>query len=497
MKKIIITLLLSIKLFLLTTTALSAQVTKINSDLKCKIDHYLSEGVSNGFSGSILIVKDHQIKLNKGYGMADKENNIPYTSKSVAPIGSVTKQFTATAILKLVEFNKLQLTDSLSHFFKNIPVDKKNITIHQLLTHSSGFIDVIGEGDFDDIPREIFFETLFASTLLHQPGAEYAYSNAGYSILARIIEITSGQDYENFLHEHLFKPAGMTQTGYFIPKWKEYSIAKGYAFGIISVGSMIQRYEKMGKITWNLKGNGGIHSTSEDMYKWCNALKSNKIISKSSFEKLTVPYINENEEGTSYYGYGWTIFASNRNTKIISHNGGNGIYFHDFIWSPKEDALIILFTNGASREVEVAWEIEKMIFDTTYIANPIKKNLHHFVIDFMRTRRLREANELINKIKEEYLPSISHSSVLNDLGYDLLRFDSDNHTEWAIEIFKLNVELFPSEGNIWDSLGEGYLLNGQKDLAFKSYQKALDLAPSSNCSWCKSSTEAIKKLNNK
>jgi len=138
--------------------------------------------------------------------MANKEDVVPYTTTTVSSIGSVTKQFTATAILKLVELNKLELTDSLDKFFKNLPEDKREITVHHLLTHTAGFIDVIGDGDFDDIPRDKFFKTVFSTELLHKPGTKYAYSNVGYSILARIIEISSGQDYEKFLNLFLFKP---------------------------------------------------------------------------------------------------------------------------------------------------------------------------------------------------------------------------------------------------------------------------------------------------
>ncbi len=496
MKKTILITIYSFIFFLLALS-LNAQVNQNNIDLKNKIDQYLSEGVKNGFSGSVLVAKEGQIILNKGYGMANRENKIPYTQNTVATIGSVTKQFTATAILKLVELNKLKVSDPLSNFFKNIPEDKKNISIHQLLTHSSGLIDVIGDGDFNDIPRKRFFKALFATELLHQPGSKYAYSNAGYSILARVIELVSNQDYEDFLNEYLFKPAGMNQTGYFITNWDENLFAKGYANNVVSVGTMIERYRKMGKVTWTLKGNGGIHSTPGDMYKWYQALKANTILSKSMFEKLTTPYILEYEGGTSNYAYGWVIYNSKRNTKIITHNGGNGIYFHDFIWMPKEDVLIILFTNAGCREVEAAWPIRKMIFEKDHHPKPIQKSLHLLVIDFMKNNDIQQSKELKSIITKEYDYATKDSHYLNGLGYDLMRYeevDVKNNISWAIEIFKLNTELHPENGNIWDSLGEGYLKNGQEKEAIRSYKKALKLAPEKDCSWCKSSTKALSKL---
>ncbi|MDC1162049.1 serine hydrolase [Tenacibaculum sp.] len=491
MKNILLAVWCSMHL-LLTTTATNAQITEDNKTLERKIDNYLKAGVTHGFSGAILIAKEGNIILNKGYGMANKEKQIPFKTNTISTIGSVTKQFTATAILKLVKFNKVKITDPISKFFNNLPNDKKDITLHQLLTHTAGFIDVIGNGDFDDIPMKRFFKTIFATKLLHEPGSKYAYSNSGYSILARIIEIASGQEYESFLNKHLFKPAGMNQTGYFIPKWNKDLIATGYLHNIRNVGTMISRFQKSGKISWVLKGNGGINSTTEDMYKWHNALKTNKILSKSLFNMQTTAHVRMYSHRPYYYGYGWAVRNSDRNTKIISHNGGNAIFFHDNLWLPKEDVVIMLFTNANSKEVEVAWNIEKMIFNKDHQIKPIKKNLHHLVFDFLKNKNLQHVNKFTTKIKEEYSSYLKKSDNLNDLGYKIL--STSKNSPLAVALFKLNTELFPKNGNLWDSLGEGYVINGQKEAAKKSYKMALELAPKKDCHWCKNSAKALEEL---
>ena len=478
--------------FLFSSNHLKAQQYEDQIALKNRIDNYLSAGVENGFSGAVLVAQKGNVIINKGYGMAIKEKNIPYTTTTVSTIGSVTKQFTATAILKLVEFNKLEVTDSINKFFSNLPDDKKDITIHQLLTHTAGLVDVIGDGDFDDIPTDRFFTTLFATKLLHKPGSKYAYSNSGYSILARIIEIVSGQDYERFLNEHLFKPARMSHTGYFIPQWNEDSVASGYYRNITHVGNMLKRFEKMGKVTWALKGNGGIHSTIEDMYKWYEALKNDIILPKELFKKLTTPYIPEYKGQSSYYAYGWAIYNSDRNTKIISHNGGNALFFHDFIWLPEEDVVIILFANAGSREAEVAWPIEKMIFDKDFQPEAIKKDLYNLVIDNLDNHDSHQIDQLAAKIKKQYKSYLKNPENLNILGYNIL--ETKKNAELAVALFKLNTELFPNEGNLWDSLGEGYLANDQKEEAIKSYKKALELRPEENCYWCESSSQALSDL---
>ena len=493
MKKSII----SYVFFLAVLTPLNAQINQDENILRDKIDNYLSKGVQHGFSGAVLVARNNKIILHKGYGMANKEHNVPYHTTTVSTIGSVTKQFTATAILKLEELNKLKIEASINTFFSNLPDDKKGITLHQLLTHTSGLVSGMDGGDFDEIPTEEFFKKLFATRLLHKPGAKYLYSNAGYSVLARVVELVSGMDYENFLNEHLFKPAGMTNTGYFIPNWKNHTIASGYAYNIINVGTIISRFQKSGEVFWNLKGNGGIHSTTADMFKWYEALKTNKIITQASFKKLTTPYVQEYEDGKSHYAYGWVIYSSENNSKIISHNGGNTIFFHDYIWLPEEDVVIILFTNSSSREVEVAWPIKKMVFETNYNAKPIKRTIYQLTYDFITDRKTKNPVDLIDEITKKYSSEIKSPGQLNSLGYSVLKkelIQTDENAKWAIAIFKLNTELFPNNGNVWDSLGEGYSNDNQREKAIKSYERALQLAHDEHCDWCESSNKALNKL---
>ncbi len=284
----------------------------------------------------------------------------------------------------------------------------------------------------------------------------------------------------------------MTQTGYFLPQWDKDLIAAGYYRNVFSMGTVLDRYHEIGYVPWSLKGNGGIHSTTGDMYKWYLALKSNSILSKASFEKLTTPYILEYEGYESYYAYGWTIYSSEDNTKIISHNGGNSVFFHDFIWRPEEDVLILLFTNAASREVEVAWSIDKILFDESYQVPAIKKNLLYLVFDFMENNDINRSTDLITIIREEYQTAIKRSEHLNRIGYEILRSNKD--AGWAIALFKLNTELFPDDGNLWDSLGEAYLKNGQPTEAMRSYETALELAPDEDCHWCKNARQVLKQL---
>lgn len=462
-------------LFLILVHSISsAQNEHQSSTLYSRIDNYLEAGTDNGFAGAIAVIKNGEVVINKGYGFANRNTQSLNNPNTIFDIGSNTKQFTATAILKLVELGKLKLTDSLSTFFKDIPKDKQSITIHQLLSHSSGFVDAIGN-DFSEISQEAFFKQLFATQLLSKPGEKYAYSNTGYSILGRIIEIASGQSYETFLNEYLFTPAGMTQTGYLLPKWNSEQIAWSYNRGILESESPIFKYQKDNDITWHLKANGGINASQNDMILWYKALKSNTILSKESIKKLATSHIHFTNGNYEYgYGYGWTVRTLEGNLKRLTHNGSNGAYSHSLIWFPEKDIFISYATNANSEKVEfLAYTVAKMVLDQSYVPEPIENNVYAFAVDYMENNNADKSEKLIALLKEKYPEDFTSSRLLNSIGNILLMLNQ--HKNWAVELFNKNVELYPNDGNLWDSLGDGYKANDQKNEAIKSYKKAIEL----------------------
>ncbi len=159
-----------------------------NKVLVNKIDSYLEASSKNGFSGVVLVAKKGEVVLSKGYGWADRENKIPNSPTTVFNIGSVTKQFTASAILKLVEQGKMKTSDKISSYFTETPTDKKDITIHQLLTHTSGISNRTGGFRYDEASKEQFLKEFFESTLQSKPGTTYQYANANYIMLTIILE---------------------------------------------------------------------------------------------------------------------------------------------------------------------------------------------------------------------------------------------------------------------------------------------------------------------
>lgn len=333
----------------------------IAGELAQSIEEYMEQLESEGFSGALMVAKDGDIILANGYGLANREAETPFTGETVFDIGSLTKQFTGATILKLEMMDKLSTDDSIAEYFDNVPADKKDILIHDLLTHSAGFPGALGR-DYDPLTRDEFIRKAMSLELPREPGDAYEYSNVGFSLLAAIVEIVSGISYDEFTQEYLFEPAGMTQTGYVLPDWNPDTFAHGYRGDRHWGAPRDQKWAEDGPF-WNLRGNGGTLSTIYDMYKWHIALEGNDILSDEARAKYFTPHIEEEKGSGSYYGYGWVIAESRRGTKVIWHNGGNP-YFANDCYRYVDDDVFVFFTsnNGEMPAIRYTENILKRIF---------------------------------------------------------------------------------------------------------------------------------------
>ena len=338
-----------------------------------QIEAYLNRFEQQGFSGAVLVAKDGDILISKGYGLSNRDLKTPVTEATVFTIGSITKQFTAAAILKLQMMGKLNVNDRLSLYIENVPNDKQHITIHHLLTHTAGFPGAIGD-DFDPVDADDFISLAMTTPLMYPPGSTYAYSNVGYSLLGIIVETVSGMSYEHFLHESLFAPAGMASTGYAIPRWKPEMLAHGYR-GDTDWGTLRDHPWTDNGPGWHLRANGGILSTVMDMYRWHLALNDNRILSDSMKAMMFTPHVREGKDADSFYGYGWALFETDWNTRLIAHNGGNTIFAADFHRYVDDNVVIIALSNTANKTAITASEfIARIVFNRPYslpLAEPI------------------------------------------------------------------------------------------------------------------------------
>ena len=309
-----------------------------------ELDRYLARLAAYGYSGSVLVARGGRVMLHQGYGLADRARRRPYTAETLFDLASISKQFTAAAILALEMAGKLRVEDPLGKFFPGAPADKAAITLHQLLTHTSGLRDTFGE-EYEAVTREELLRRVFASRLLGPPGRRYRYSNGGYSVLAAVVEVASGRTYDDYLRGRLFGPAGMRHTGFRLPAPALALLAHGYtADG--DWGTPLDHPWAPDGPYWDLRGNGGILTSTGDLYRWHLALAGDAVLARPQREKYIRPYVSEGRWAHTDYGYGWSVGKSPTGKLEVSHIGGNGAFESDFRRYLGDDAVIVLSGNS-------------------------------------------------------------------------------------------------------------------------------------------------------
>jgi CubicO group peptidase (beta-lactamase class C family) len=268
---------------------------------------------------------------------AAAQDSIPPEMTQV-DINSITKTVTAVMVLKLIEQGKLQIQESLGRIFPGVPPDKSAITVHQLLTHSAGFVESIGK-DEEPLEKDAFLQRAFDSRLRSVPGKEYHYSNVGFSVLAAIIEQRSGKPYDQSLQQDVLANTDLHHTGYLSVYDEKRSLrtAQGKTIREASWGGHAPY--------WNLTGNGGLISTVEDFIHFRQAVKAGEIIAPELVRASQEKHIAENAQGTSHYGYGLVVQDDPAIGRFYWHDGGNDVF--SAMWIDCADRGDILFTAGA------------------------------------------------------------------------------------------------------------------------------------------------------
>lgn len=312
-------------------------------NLDSKIDGLLSNLFqdNNGPGGVFLVAKGGRPIYRKAFGKANLELGVNMTPENVFQLGSMTKQFTAIAILKLAEEKRLNLYDSVSKYIPDYPQGNK-ITIHHLLTHTSGIKDFtkmkalqeVAQKDFSPKQMVDFFKN---EQVDFAPGEKFDYNNSGYVVLGYIIELVSGSTYKNYINKNIFEPAGMIHSRYA----DDAAIIKGRAYGYQKKKT---GYVNKSKISFTIPySSGSLMSTADDMLKWQNALNRNLIVDAKTFGKAFNNYkLNSGE--TLSYGYGWHLKEIN-GTPIREHGGSIFGFKTMGVYIPSKDIYVIGLTN--------------------------------------------------------------------------------------------------------------------------------------------------------
>jgi CubicO group peptidase (beta-lactamase class C family) len=443
-----------------------------------KLNKLIAAYANNGtFNGSVLIAEKGRVIYKKGFGLADMEWNIPNQPDTKHRLGSITKQFTAMLIMQLVEQGKLKLDVPISTYLPDYP--KKNgdvITIHHLLTHSSGIPNMTAfPGFVKDVMRNSYSPVQLVnisadSTLQFKPGEKFAYSNSGYLLLGYIIEKVTGKSYEQVLQENIFTPLKMNNTGYD----RNRNLLKKRASG----------YEKNGRLYVNANfidmsvpyAAGALYSTVEDLYLWDQALYGNQLLRKENMDLLFTKHIPSG--GSFHYGYGWGIGAiplgnTKEQIETIGHGGGINGFNTQITRIPSDKSFIVLLNNtGGAPLNQMINAIAAILYDKTY--DPPKRSVAYSLADKIEKEGIPAALAYYKSIKDSTAKYYLDEREMNLTGYQFLE---PGKAKEAAAIFKLNTEAFPKSSNVYDSYGEALLALGNKTEALENYKQSVKLNP--------------------
>ncbi len=337
-------ILLSFFLFILIR--LPAQQTDTNS-IAQKLDTFLaSANAADKFNGTAIISKQGKVLLNKGYGYRNVLSKSFNDSNSIYQIGSITKSFTAVAILKLQEQGKLSVQDKLNKFFPDYPQGDK-ITIQNLLTHTSGIYNYTNDIDENDtaivchpVSKKQVLEVFENKPLAFKPGKYFQYCNSGYFLLGMVIEKVTGMSYEDVITQMIFVPLQMSHSGFDFKNLNSDNKTQGYV--LLNKDSVKTNYTVDSTVYFSA---GAIYSTTSDMFKFTKAVSNHELLNENSWKMALNP-------GKGNYGYGFWIKNTIYGKKYITHEGGLLGYTSNFIYLADDDVSIILLSNTGNYNID-------------------------------------------------------------------------------------------------------------------------------------------------
>ncbi|NDJ36215.1 MAG: beta-lactamase family protein [Chloroflexi bacterium] len=303
-----------------------------------QLQDYMDRAVED-FTGAVLVMQGGDVLLDEAYGQ--DAAGIPITTATVFDVGSISKQFTAAAVLHLQQRGLLSVDDSIAAHLPDVPAEKSDITIHHLLTHTAGFRASHFDDDLTPLSAEEALAAIYALPLRWEPGTHYHYSNTGYTLLALIVQTVSGEPFTQYMHTHLFEPAGMTHSGFYgEPQWAGQHVAHTMLNGRTQ-GSPADWPGPY----WGVLGNGGVLSTTSDLLRWVQALDAGTVLAPDQVEAFWTPYVSEGEGSDFFYAYGWVTYEAEQGT-VVEHNGG-GIGGNSHLTMVHGPDLVVIVTSSA------------------------------------------------------------------------------------------------------------------------------------------------------
>ena len=428
------------------------------------------------------VVKDGKIVLLSSFGTADLQSGTPVTNKSVFGIYSCTKAFTGVAVMQLVEDGKLDLDAPVSRYLDGLPAAWQPVTIRQLLTHVSGLpnilraLDPVTFGFVRGSDEEATWTKTKAMPMEFTPGERFSYNQTNYALLGRIIDKLSGKPFAQVFRERQFDVAAMSHTGFADSRDVVPNMVRTYRYvgqsdgQKLSAEKLVHDYAEFPPFR---RTASGMNSTAEDLARWVIAIQQGKLLrTKSALKTLwTAGGVNNgsqaNNGSSPQWALGWVTKPRPRHPAVIATGGGRTAIFV----YPEDDLAVIVLTNLAnSFPEEFVDELAGFYNSDISASDPVTA----LRIE-LRQRGYEHAIEVFNELKHKDPTFTPLERDLNDWAYRML--NGGGKPNEALEIFKLNVHLYPSSANVYDSVAEAYAALGQTTLAIQNYKRSLQLDP--------------------
>jgi CubicO group peptidase (beta-lactamase class C family) len=435
------------------------------ADSKQRIDNFMHTLDERGqFNGAVLVGDADGILYEAAFGQANRADKTKFTTGTQSCLASVSKPFTALAVMMLVQRGALHLDDPVSKYVEGLQNPVGSVTIRQLLSHTSGIPDY-GNLNIEHpgiTTEEVLRALRRIDHLEFSPGERYRYSNSGYVLLGAVVAKVAEVPFQQFLNMRILEPVGMKRT--FVLTHNDQKTSE-MATGYDDFGDLDDYAEFV-------TGDGGMYSTVEDLYLFDRALYSGSLISQATLNEMFTPAAVR--AGKTTYGFGWNIEDTDA-SKRVWHTGSTAGFRAYFERQLTNHRVIIMLTNvGSSKRVEISAAINDILDGKPFVypkrsgAVELEKVYRSAGID----RALKTYRSLKQNSAEDYDLS---EAELNTLGYKILY--GDRKPTDAIKVFTLTTEVYPSSSNAFDSLAEAYQVSGDAKAAKANYEKALELDP--------------------
>ena len=436
----------------------------------------------------VAVVRRGKVVLLRSFGIADIQHSIPVTNQSIFAINSCTKAFTGVAIMQLVEEGKVDLSAPVSSYLDGLPAAWQPVTVRQLLTHVSGLPNILNLLDQPTgklIGRDseaTVWAKVQALPMEFPPGERFSYNQTNYVLLGKLIDKYSGEPFARFFSARQFRAVGMPNTVFGdsrdviphqTPSYRYVGSIDGHA---LREDKLIFAYSEFPPFR---RTASGLNSTAEDIAHWLIALQEGRLL-KTKAALNTLWTAGQYNDGTpTQWALGWVRKPRPKHSAIIATGGGRAAFFV----YPEDDLAVVVLTNLAGAFPEEFIDELAGLYNPAIAASDPVTTLRIQ----LRKRGFERAIEVYSELKKKDASFQPSETDLNDWAYRML--NGGGKKKEALEIFKLNVFLYPASANVYDSVAEAFAANGERELAIKNYKRSLELDPGNT-----NAAQQLKKL---